>query len=162
MGSSSDDFEGLRTLLKVKRYEQPPPRYFDDLSHGVLGRLRGPDGLREQSLVSSLGLGFLLRPALFYAVGLACCGMAFFAVVSLMAGHPESAEQNSQSSALLSGPTVAEGPVPAKLEPAAGALGSEPGSASIQSTNPVLTPADSSFAINPFRLRPTPVSFRQP
>jgi hypothetical protein len=35
MSSSPEDFEALRKLMKLKRYEQPPPRFFEDFSSRV-------------------------------------------------------------------------------------------------------------------------------
>ena len=36
----NQDFTALGRLLKLKRYEQPPPRYFNDFSGQVVARLR--------------------------------------------------------------------------------------------------------------------------
>lgn len=161
MGSSTDDFEALQALLKLKRYEMPPPRFFDELPRGVLGRLRGPDGLREESLLSSLGLGFLLRPAMFYGLGAVGCGVALVAVVSMLANRPDPAAAGSAGTALLSTPPGLITPAVGGQESVAGSLASDPAASSqSQSTNPVLSPVDSSFAIDPFRIKPTPASYR--
>jgi hypothetical protein len=36
----NQDFEKLQHLLKLKRYEQPPPRYFNDFSSRVIAHIR--------------------------------------------------------------------------------------------------------------------------
>jgi hypothetical protein len=38
--NQNQNFEKLQHLLKVKRYEQPPPRFFNDFSGQVTARLR--------------------------------------------------------------------------------------------------------------------------
>jgi len=39
MSTGTEDFEELRKLLKVKRYEQPPPGFFNGFSARVITRL---------------------------------------------------------------------------------------------------------------------------
>lgn len=38
------EFEALQRLLKLKRHEVPPPRYFNDFAAKVTDRLRGAEG----------------------------------------------------------------------------------------------------------------------
>lgn len=47
MNPDQPDFEALRRLLKLKRHETPPPRYFNDFSGQVIIRIKTGD-LREQ------------------------------------------------------------------------------------------------------------------
>jgi hypothetical protein len=155
MGSSSNDGSDLRSLLKLKRYEQPPPRFFDGLSEDVLHRLRGPEGLREQSLITSLGLRFGLKPALFYGLGFACCALAFYGVVSLLVKSPPPvpADQLMANS---------PGGQPQEVQHAGGGslFAAEPshGSGAI-STNPVLSPGGVAYPIDISRVKPTPAAF---
>lgn len=48
MSSPQEDFSKLRTLLASKRYEQPPPGYFNTFSDKVVARLEA-DELTEYS-----------------------------------------------------------------------------------------------------------------
>jgi hypothetical protein len=52
----SQDFEKLQRLLKLKRYEQPPPRYFNDLSTRVIAHIRSDTSVnrfeRADNLIS--------------------------------------------------------------------------------------------------------------
>src|SRR5688572_13230703 len=54
MNPENQDFESLRRLLKLKRYEQPPPRYFNDFSGQVINRIRaGYSEDRAESLAAT-------------------------------------------------------------------------------------------------------------
>lgn len=47
MDIQPENFENLRRLLALKRHEQPPPGYFDELRAGILDRLQAGDVRRE-------------------------------------------------------------------------------------------------------------------
>jgi hypothetical protein len=156
MGSSPDDFLALQALLKLKRHEQPPPRYFNDLPHGIMGRLRGPEGLRHTSLFSLLGLEFGLRSVLFQGLGVGCCVAAMAGAAYLMVRTPP--------------PTYTLNPVPsaASLPEALKAcalvapvppLSPDERSPVGGSTNPIFNPGNVTFPEVGFTLRASPAKF---
>ncbi len=78
MKPDSDNFEGLQRLLALKRYEQPPPGYFNSFADRVLHRIDSGEDLETLSWWRHLTAGFALRPALAGAFGLAVAGIYFF------------------------------------------------------------------------------------
>ncbi len=50
MSQDTQDFESLRRLLALKRYEQPPPGYFNNFSIEVIARIKAGEGARESVL----------------------------------------------------------------------------------------------------------------
>jgi len=157
MESSQDDFAALRALLKLKRHEQPPPRYFDDVRNQIHHRLRGPEGGRRRTLLSLLGLEGSLKPAFFYGLGVTCCVGAMYAVICLLAQDP---------------PTEAGGPQALNLT-----MPFSPDGGSLASSSHLLAPevlaGDQSASTNPvmsaggllmvpvdgYKLRVTPASY---
>lgn len=83
MDSSSDNFDSLRKLLKLKRHEQPPPRYFNDFSSRVLSRIERGEG----RISWWEKFGFDLRPALAAATGVLACGLIVYGVATADGGE---------------------------------------------------------------------------
>ncbi len=154
MSSSPDDFGRVRSLLKLKRYEQPPSRYFDTLSEDVLYRLRGPEGLRQQTLLTALGFRFGVKPVFFYGLGVLCCAAAFYGVVALLVKEP--AVGNEIVRRFPPDPPTLD-LVPSESQ---GFLRTGGQEADSPSTNLVLNPAGLTFPLDPLKLKPTPTNYR--
>lgn len=87
MNPEQENFDSLCRLLKLKRHEQPPPRYFNDFSSRVIARIRaGEAGGREVALDGGFWLVRLwslieAKPMLPGAVGLAICALLVLGAV---------------------------------------------------------------------------------
>ncbi|HTD68133.1 MAG TPA: hypothetical protein VK846_16535 [Candidatus Limnocylindria bacterium] len=99
MGSSPDN-DAVEKLLRLKRYEQPPPRYFSEFSGRVISRIERGEG--RSSWWERLG--FDLRPALAAGAGMVACGLIVYGVAttdgeavgatSVMAFSPDSSAES--------------------------------------------------------------------
>ena len=91
MMPEQDNFESLRRLLVLKRYEQPPPGYFNRFSRDVIERIRSGEHLIEASWFERLGWEapwlqrvwaiFEAKPILAGALGVAVCGLLVSGIV---------------------------------------------------------------------------------
>jgi hypothetical protein len=89
MNGDEKNFEPLRRLLALKRYEQPPPRYFNDFSQQVLGRIRAGDKGQagterwfwEVAWLQRLWGTFETNPVLAGAFGAAICALLVSGVI---------------------------------------------------------------------------------
>jgi hypothetical protein len=89
----NQDFAKLQQLLKLKRYETPPPRYFNDFSGQVTSRIRaGKTGGRYESFDNIVAQTPWLhrvwqllerQPALSGAVAAVVCGLSVAGVFLL-------------------------------------------------------------------------------
>jgi hypothetical protein len=85
MSAESENFRELRRLLVLKRYEQPPPGYFNDFSAKVIAQIEAGAHGRDRSLAEHLfGTGFWLsrlwgafgtKPILAGAFGVTVCSV---------------------------------------------------------------------------------------
>jgi len=95
MNSENPNFDQLRKLLALKRYELPPPRYFNDFSGSIIARLSQPQR-EELSWWQRLGFDFDLRPALMCGVGIVVCGMLSFGLIGAMQAVDSEGGQSAQ------------------------------------------------------------------
>ena len=145
MSVPPDDFDSVQKILRLKRYEQPPPGYF----HGFSGRVMGRIARGEAHTSWWERFGFDLRPALAAASGAFACALVVYGVATADDVQPLDVN-GAQSWAGSAGLTSASG----SADFAAGG-----DAVSGNSTNPVSsygTPIDR----NVFRAQITPASFR--
>ncbi|HPC60609.1 MAG TPA: hypothetical protein PKX23_08130 [Verrucomicrobiota bacterium] len=99
MVPQQDDFQQLRRLLALKRYEQPPPGYFNQFSRNVMARIRAGEHRLEHSSVEDwfAQVPWLRRfwsmletkPVFAGAFGLGVCAVLLGGLVySSMDSHP--------------------------------------------------------------------------
>ena len=91
MNQDTENFGQLRRLLRLKRYEQPPPGYFNSFSSQVIARIklgeRGEDSavverlLWEAPWLQRIWAAFEAKPVLAGAFGLAVCGLLITGVI---------------------------------------------------------------------------------
>lgn len=144
MHSPSDNTDSVQKILRLKRYEQPPPRYFNEFSGKVIARLERGEGRASWWE----RFGFDLRPALAAVTGAFACGLVVYGVAT--ADDVSPADMNGVQS-FNSAPAAA----------VAGSIDLSAASelASANSTNPVSsygTPIDR----NVFRAQFTPISYQ--
>jgi hypothetical protein len=89
MKTNDNDFEELRRLLALKRYEVPPPGYFQDFSVQVIACIEAPE--RAPILPWWERLGVILRPAAVCGFGVVMCSLLVGALIAAQGN-----ESNSQ------------------------------------------------------------------
>src|SRR5258708_4113959 len=84
MSRDLQNFETLRRLIALKRYERPHPRFFNDFSTQVIARIKTGEHLRQETTLSGflpfswihrLWEAFETRPMLAGAAGLGACAV---------------------------------------------------------------------------------------
>ncbi len=83
MNPQADNFEQLRKLLALKKYEQPPPGYFDQLSARILNRIESAE-MGRNTLWERLGFAFGSKPAFVCALGVVVCGLFCIGILSAL------------------------------------------------------------------------------
>jgi hypothetical protein len=123
-----EEFDQLRKALALKKYEQPPPGYFNRLPNQIMARIEAGEG--ETKFWQRLIPTFTFRPAMAYGFGLAMC-----AAVALGVYYTSNLPVNNNNGAMTaSSMTPSQPPV---LAPAPGpAFASQ---STVNSTNPIIT-----------------------
>lgn len=85
MPNDQDPAELLIRMLRLKRYEQPPPGYFDGFLGNVRARIVAEENRRKLTWWESLVPSQWLRPLLAGAFGVAVVGVYFVGLT--LAGH---------------------------------------------------------------------------
>lgn len=151
MSFSSDNFDGLRKLLKWKRHEQPPPRCMNEFSSRVIARLQAGEIEAKPSWWEILGLEFGLKPALGGACAVLVGGCLIYGIIASKNTTDQLARPGDENPGSFPGPGLATTP------PGLPAAVPENFASSASSTNPILNP-DPSLG-GALRLQVKPVNF---
>ena len=150
MNESENNFNDLKNLLKLKRYEVPPPGFFNQFSDGVIARIREGEDRQAGSLADRLNDSapwlvrflrvFEAKPGVIGGFATSLCLLMLFGVV--LAERSESGPQNFMTAS--SGQADAAVSSPALAAPATPEFASADGGIAI-STNASLQPVASLF-----------------
>ena len=155
MNMEQENFEALRKLLVLKKYEQPPPRYFSELPGRIWARIEPKSSALSfwQRLFPNIGVS----PAFAYSFGLLACGSLFLGIVYSLNTVPQQSigphlangnwPENSPRLATTEG-------VGMKLEPYRPTQNA--------STNPVINAEPLPSLFDGFRLRAQSVNYTPP
>jgi hypothetical protein len=99
-----ENFDQLRKLLALKRYEQPPPGYFQSFSGKVLARIEAAEAAGCCSWWARLGLDF--KPALMCALGIVVCALLSLGVITSVFDHGDQPAVGLAMDATLNSPAA--------------------------------------------------------
>ena len=94
MNPQADNFEQIRKLLSLKKYEQPPAGYFNQLSARIISRIEAAD-MGRTTLWDRLGFAFGSKHAFVCALGVVVCGLFCIGIISTLQGTTVSAVASS-------------------------------------------------------------------
>lgn len=137
-----ENFDQLRKLLALKRYEVPPPGFFNNFSSKVIARIEAGHATRPVTWLQKLGLDFNFKPALVCGLGVVVCGLLSAGVLASVSGTG-----NQPVAGFVMG-----SPVGAEVSP----FGSHALDAAHSSTQPVF----SASRFDHFSIRTEPASYQ--
>jgi hypothetical protein len=152
METSPEQFESLQKLLKLKRYEHPHPRYFNDFSARVIARIEAGEARAARPWWEKFGID--MRALATVGAGAAACVALFVS----MAGTPEAANARSKTLS-VSAPSVATASIAAPQD-----AFSQPEAQNVtaaNSTDPVFNAAGV-MRIDPWNMRAVRASYQTP
>ena len=157
MKSDPENFDPLLRLLRVKRYEQPPPGYFESFSRGVLARLKADETQRlgesrdiaeEASWLRWLWSVLEAKPILAGVFGVVVSGLVLAGIIYSQSLEQTSVLANSPTSdALLTG------------APKTWTFDQQTPMMLLASTNPIIEPRIPGSVFDLFRPVPQPANF---
>jgi hypothetical protein len=153
MNSGDQEFEQLRKLLKVKRYEQPPPGYFNHFSDRIINRLeREVEALQREGFAGWLGgLRRVLMENPISAGIFAVCG-----ITMVLVGNSQYLDK-AMAGGQIAGLPMASGGGGGSSAPHSGVtIASVPAATMVSSVNPVFMNASDSLLS---QLNVQPVSY---
>ena len=124
MNADPPDFEALQVLLKLKRYENPPPRYFNDFSSQVINRIKASRPRRSQHALESVSPAWLQRILSAFREGPILAGACAAGVLTMLAGgaiYTEKLESTAVGFGLESQTMLPSAPVLGNVSPLASA-----------------------------------------
>jgi hypothetical protein len=139
-----ENFDQLRRLLALKRYEAPPPGFFQNFSGKVMARIEAAELTVAPSWWQKLGFDFNFKPALVCGLGVVVCGLLSAGVLTAMVQTP-----NQPVAGLAMEP-------PVEFAVQASPFGQVYASEATESTRPVF----SATRYDQFVLRAQPVSLK--
>ncbi|HUP81507.1 MAG TPA: hypothetical protein VM260_23350, partial [Pirellula sp.] len=150
MNEEQENFESLKKLLTLKRYEQPPPGYFNELPHRVWKRIETENA--RPTFWARVFPAIGLKPAVAYAFGLVVCGTLIIGIGSALRTPDEQqlAGPLLQTDALKATPLTSVGLAQQSVLIA---------SNDFSNTNPAIS--EPSLYPGPVQLNVQPVGFRQ-
>ncbi|HZO85133.1 MAG TPA: hypothetical protein VFC26_07975 [Verrucomicrobiae bacterium] len=107
MNPQADNFEQIRKVLALKRHEQPPPGYFQNLSARIISRIESAES-DQPTLWERLGFAFGSKPAFVCALGVVACGLICIGLLSTQGTAADAIARqqpfDTQSALMLAGP----------------------------------------------------------
>jgi len=112
MAAEENNFDELRKLLVLKRHEQPPPGYFEDLPDNIMRRIHAGDTAADLPWLVRLFQYRFVRSAFVGSLGTALAALMVYGVISSQQTTAPTRPGLDPGVALLSGEPLNTGAQP--------------------------------------------------